>query len=306
MAKPGTTKAPTDAWPGTVVAAYGRRCIVQADDGKRIPCQASSRHMHPVCGDRVSIASTGTDCGRVVSISDRKNLFSRSGSTRTKHFAANISQLAIITACEPPVDDDLLARMLIGATDAGLEVVVILNKSDLSDRLPTARAALAPFRDLGHRVIEMSAREEVSALRAALDGHRTLLIGQSGMGKSTIVNRLVPDANARTAEISSWLGTGKQTTTASHLYGIGPRSEIIDSPGVSRFGLAGMGADAIQGGFPEFIVHASGCRFADCMHLSEPQCAVGAAAESGLVHPRRLALYRRILENEIPARGRRN
>lgn len=304
MARSAKARAATDGMPGTVVAAYGRRCIVQTDDGTRVPCQASSRHMHPVCGDRVRIDMTGTDSGRVVSISERSNLFGRSGSTRTKHFAANISQLAIITACEPPVDDDLLARMLIGATAAGLDVLVILNKSDLSDRLPAARAALAPFRNLGHRVIEMSALGEVSGLRAALEGQRTLLIGQSGMGKSTIVNRLVPDANARTAEISKWLGTGKQTTTASHLYHLGVGTEIIDSPGVSRFGLAGMGADAIQRGFPDLLAHAGDCRFADCMHLSEPQCGVTAAAAQGLVHPRRLALYRRILENEAP-RGRR-
>jgi len=306
MVPPGKAKPVPDGTPGTVVAAYGRRCIVQTDSGDRIPCQASNRHMHPVCGDLVAIAMTGTDSGRVVSISERKNLFGRSGSTRTKHFAANISQLAIITACEPPVDDDLLARMLIGAIAAGLEVLVVLNKSDLADRLPAARAALAPFRNIGHRVIEISAREDISALRTALDGHRTLLIGQSGMGKSTIVNRLVPDAHARTAEISTWLGTGKQTTTASHLYRIGTEAEIIDSPGVSRFGLAGMTAATIQRGFPDLFAHGGACRFSDCMHLTEPQCAVAEAAASGMIHPRRLALYRRILGIEVSARGRRN
>lgn len=295
-------RAPTAGLDGTVIAAFGRRCIVRLASGDALACLQTGRAEQPVCGDRVSVQRTGESTGQVVAIAARSNLYSRRTGARTKRIAANISQLLAVTACEPAIDDELLCRFLIAAEDAGIRVMIALNKIDLRSRLNACRKLLEPFRMLGYPIVELSASEDISPVLAALRGHRTLLVGQSGMGKSTIINRLVPDANARVAEISRHLGTGRQTTTSSRLYAVEPDIEVIDTPGVSQFGLAAMDLTQILRGFPEFLPHAIHCRFPDCQHLSEPDCAVQASVESGLVHPRRLQLYRQIRQIDIRSR----
>ena len=284
-----------------MTAAFGKRCIVRLDDGDVLACLQTGRAEQPVCGDRVSIQKAGAGTGQVVAIAARSSLFSRGTSTRTKRIAANISHLLVVTACEPAIDDELLCRFLIAGENAGLRIVIALNKIDLPLAIDRSRRLLDPFRTLGYPVIELSAIQDISPLLPALAGHRTLFVGQSGMGKSTIVNRLVPDANARVAEISRHLGTGKQTTTASRLYTVAPDIELIDTPGVSQFGLAAMDLSQLLLGFPEFLPHAPHCRFPDCAHIAEPDCAVHAAVAAGMVHPRRLQLYRRIRQIDMRA-----
>lgn len=292
---PGTAGA-LDA---TVIAAFGRSCIAQLDSGENLPCLLSGKQMHPVCGDRVSVRKAGNAQGHILAVAPRRNLYSRSSGARTKLIAANLSQVVAIAACEPSIDDELLCRFLIAAENAGVGAAIALNKTDLLEKLPAARRLLDPFRLQGYPVLEFSAKQDIAPLLRALRGHRTLLVGQSGMGKSTIVKRLVPDAEVRIAEISRRLGTGKQTTSSSRMYAIAPDVELIDSPGVSQFGLAGMDTAGIQRGFPEFLPYAGNCRFSDCRHLAEPDCAVRAAGESGSVHPRRLALYQHILRTDV-------
>lgn len=300
---PAPVAAPPGALRATVVAAFGRSCVAQLETGEKLTCLLSGRQAHPVCGDSITLKLDGRDRGHVLAIAPRRNLYSRATGHRTKLLAANISQIAVITACEPAIDDELLSRFLIAAGNANVPPMIVLNKVDLLDKLQTGRRMLEPFRGQGYSILEISARQDIAPLHNMLSGQRTLLVGQSGMGKSTIVNRLVPDAEARIAEISRRLGTGKQTTTAARLYALERQGEtigeIIDSPGVSQFGLADMDARGIERGFPEFAPYAGKCRFADCRHLTEPECAVRAAMESGSVHPRRLALYQRILRTDV-------
>jgi len=242
----------------------------------------------------------GVDAGTGVieAIAERQNEFSRASHVRRKTLAANLSQVVIVLACEPSFSDELICRMLVLAERASLPVVLALNKVDLLELRERALALLEPFRGLGYPLVEFSARSDIEPLRPYLEGQRSLLTGQSGMGKSTLLQALVPDADVRIREISHFLGAGKQTTTGTRLYPLGPGTEIIDSPGVMEFGLAGFDAAEIAAGFREFAPYLGQCRFQDCRHLVEPGCALQAATARGEIHPRRLSLYHRILRAE--------
>lgn len=276
-----------------VVAGHGRDCLVRTPAGVH-PAKARRRDLQPVAGDRVVLGAPGI----IESILPRRSAFGRASAWRTKVIAANVTQLVIVVACEPPFSDALPSRMLVAAEASALEAMFVLNKVDLGERLPAARIALAPFLDAGYRVVELSAHAGADALRPHLAGHCSVLTGQSGMGKSTLLKALVPDAEVRIREISAFLSAGRQTTTASRLYALDAGSSVIDTPGVTEFGLGGFDDRAIAAGFREFAAHAQRCRFQDCLHLAEPGCAVRAAG----IAPRRLELYARILEEERAAR----
>ena len=279
----------------TIVAGYGRECLARLEHGELLRCQVRGRQLQPVCGDRVQLARSSADQGVIEAVAPRTNEFSRAVHYRRKVVAANFDQALILVACEPSFSDELICRMLVATEQANLSALIVLNKIDLVELRERARSVLAPFLGLGYPLVEISGKLDVAPLRALLNGKRTLLTGQSGMGKSTLVNALIPDADVRIREISAFLDAGKQTTTGSHLYAIDPTTEIIDSPGLSEFGLAGMDYLNISAGFREFSAYRGQCRFQNCRHVSEPGCAVQAAAVSGAVHPRRLALYQRIV-----------
>lgn len=278
--------------PGVVVAGHGRDCLVRTARGL-VTAKARRRELQPVAGDRVSLEG-----GILESIDRRESAFSRASAHRTKVIAANVTQVAIVVACDPPFSDELPSRMLVAAETAGLDAVLVLNKIDVEGGLKDARDRLAPFRAAGYAVVELSATQDAAPLRTRLAGQRTVLTGQSGMGKSTLLKALVPEAEVRIGEISRFLSAGRQTTTAARLYTLDADSEVIDTPGVTEFGLAGLDDRAIAAGFREFAAHAGGCRFHDCLHLAEPGCAVRAAG----ISPRRLELYARIVVEERAAR----
>lgn len=282
---------------GDVVAGFGRDTLVQSDTGEMLRAHTRSRRVQTVCGDRVALDPSGTGRAIIVGVEPRKTVFSRSSARRTKILAANVTQVVVLIACEPSFSDELVARVLIAAEHAGLPTLIALNKVDLVARRAEALAQLVPFRGLGYPMIEFSARNDPEPLRTYLQRQRTVIVGQSGMGKSTLVKALVPDAAVRIREISTFLDAGRQTTTAARLYRLDAASELVDTPGVSEFGLAGLTADEIAAGFREFAAYAGRCRFPDCRHRAEPGCALAAAVEAGQLHPRRLALFRRITES---------
>ncbi|MGE3678465.1 MAG: ribosome small subunit-dependent GTPase A [Burkholderiales bacterium] len=274
---------------GTVVAGHGRDCLVRAG-GVLVRAKARNRQVQPVAGDRVMLTA-----GDIIdAVAPRSSVFARASNHRAKVIAANVTQIVAVAACEPPFSDELLCRFTVAAEWHALPIAFVLNKVDLADRRAAALAMLAPFRDIGYPVIELSAQLDASPLRPLLQGQRSVLVGQSGMGKSTLLQALVPDAEVHIQEISGFLAAGRQSTTAARLYELDDASSIIDTPGVAEFGLAGLDARAIAGGFREFAQAATCCRFNDCRHLTEPGCAVRAA-----VHPRRLVLYERILQAEL-------
>jgi ribosome biogenesis GTPase len=283
---------------GTVIAGFGRDTLVRSDDGTILRCAARARHVLPVCGDRVVLSQAQAGRPVIESVAPRRSEFARASLARTKVIAANVTQVVVLVACEPSFSDELVCRLLVATERAGLPAVLALNKVDLAERLDKARRSIDPFRNLDIPLVEFSAKLDPEPLRSRLRGHRSLLVGQSGMGKSTLVKALVPGAEVRIGEISRFLDTGRQSTTASRLYAIDRESEIVDSPGVAEFGLAGLSARELAAGFKEFAPYSGHCRFQDCRHLVEPGCAVARAAEAGQIHPRRLELYRRIAQIE--------
>ncbi|WP_345792228.1 ribosome small subunit-dependent GTPase A [Thauera sp. JM12B12] len=296
--------------PGTIVAAFGRHYEVDTAAG-RLQCYPRGKKSSYACGDEVEILRGGDGQGVIESLHPRRNLLWRSDAFREKLIAANLSHIVIVVATEPGFSDLLVSRCIAAAESQGITPLIVLNKADLAARLPAARVQLAPFRALGYEVIEVSALEGAEGLRARLGGLHAIFVGQSGMGKSTLTNALVPEANAATREISDALDSGKHTTTFARLYPLGDGAGhrlpgwLIDSPGLQVFGLAHLSADDLAEAFVDLRPFLGQCRFRDCRHDSEPGCALLAAVASGRINARRWEHFRAI-RNEIAEARRLN
>ena len=291
MARTPRADAPIEK--GLVVAAYGRRYRVELDAGREIDCVTRGRKSDVACGDRVRTAATSSGEGVIEGVEPRKTLFYRSDARRQKLLAANVTQVIVVVAARPAWSDDLVSRCLVGAEHAGIAALIALNKADLPEAAAASKT-LDLYRSLGYEVVTLIAKRDLTPLATQLSRHVTVLVGQSGMGKSTIINGLVPHASARVAEISTALGTGKHTTTHAELYHLDPTSHIIDSPGLQEFGLNHLSAQDAAHAFVEFRPWLGQCRFRDCLHLQEPGCAIKAAADRGELSERRLGSYRRL------------
>ena len=292
---------------GTVVAAHGRHAWVDTAEGAHLRCHPRGKKLEVVVGDEVRWAPAG-DEGVIEEVLPRRNLLYRQDDWRTKSFAANLDQVFFVLAGEPMFSKSQLARALIAAEVADISTVVLHNKTDL----PTAaraRERLGAYATMGVTVLDMSLKrapdEAMALVRPLLVGRRTLVMGASGMGKSSLVNLLLPDAAAAVGEISQALKAGRHTTTHTQLYWLdeGHHSAVLDSPGFQEFGLQHLTADELAEAMPDLKPHLGGCRFNNCSHRHEPGCAVRAAASAGLIHPRRMAIYETILA-EIEAAPR--
>jgi ribosome biogenesis GTPase len=255
------------------------------------------------CGDRVDIKQTSDDQGVIEAIQPRSSLLYRSNEIRQKLIAANVDQLIIVVATEPAFSDELIARALVAAESEEIEPLIVLNKCDLTDNLGAARQRLAVLVGLGYRVLELSALEHAEDLRPHLANRTSVLVGQSGMGKSTLVNALLPDAKAATREISLALDSGKHTTTHATLYHLDADSHLIDSPGLQEFGLGHLDRQDIENAFPEFRPFHGQCRFRDCLHNREPDCALIAAVDAKKIDKSRFLTYHRIVGTQRASQG---
>lgn len=277
---------------GTIVAAFGRHYEIELDDGRSVTGYPRGKKSPYACGDEVELNADG----QILAHRPRRSLLYRSDAYRQKLIAANVTQLILVVATEPGFSDLLLSRALVAAEHQSLDALIVLNKIDRSDNLADARRQLHAFIALGYRVVESAALQNVAALTPLLDGQTSVLVGQSGMGKSTIINGLFPHAAAHTREISLALDSGKHTTTYARLYRLDPNSALIDSPGLQEFGLNHLSIEEIEFGFVEFRPHQGKCRFRNCRHQSEPDCAIKSAIAAGTIHPRRMEHYRQLLK----------
>lgn len=280
---------------GRVIAAHGRQYVVELADGSLLPCFPRGKKSDIACGDRVDIKRTSDDQGVIEAIQPRTSLLYRSNEIRQKLIAANVDQIIIVVATEPAFSDELITRALVAAESEEIEPLIVLNKCDLLDKLPAARERLAPLVALGYRVLELSALDHAEDLRPYLADRTSVLVGQSGMGKSTLVNALIPEARAATREISQALDSGKHTTTHAELYHLDDHSHLVDSPGLQEFGLGHLDRQEIEIAFREFRDYLGKCRFRDCRHDREPDCALLAAIDAGKIDKTRFTTYRRIV-----------
>lgn len=280
---------------GQIVASFGRQFTVELAHGRTIACVTRGKKGGAACGDRVRVALTSPSQGVIEAILPRQSLLYRSDAFREKIIAANVTQIIIVLAAVPSFYEDLVSRCLVAAEASGIKALILLNKADLEKETARALETLQLYRDLGYPLLPLSAHSDVTPLRPFLEGETSVLVGQSGMGKSSIINALLPGIHAETREISQTLDSGKHTTTFARLYHLDTNSHIIDSPGLQEFGLHHLKPEEIDHAFIEFRPWLGRCKFNNCHHRSEPGCAVLEAVAAGSINPRRLAAYHKMV-----------
>jgi ribosome biogenesis GTPase len=276
------------------VANFGRQYLVELDAAEIIECVSRGKKREYACGDRVALTRTTSRQGVIEAADPRSTLFYRADAFRQKLIAANITQVIMVLAAIPSFDEELLNRLLVAAGHIKCEVLILLNKNDLAAETESAQKKLQLYSELGYRFLALSAKRDAGPLREFLKNQTSVLIGQSGMGKSALVNALIPDADAATREISTWLKSGRHTTTCTRLYHLDAMSHIMDTPGLKEFGLDFLTRGQIAEGFPEFAPYLGSCKFSDCWHAAEPGCAVLQAVKDGKISERRIKWLHRL------------
>lgn len=292
-----TSQTATD---GLVVVNYGKSMLIEDGAGSLHRCVARRSLGTIVCGDRVSWQQSGKQAGVITAIEPRRNTLARAdGSDRQRPLAANIDQIMIVAAPEPPLEPFLIDKYTVAAELAQTRPLLVINKIDLLDADARSRldTTLADYAEAGYPVIHTSAKQNsgIKQLAGQLAGQASILVGQSGVGKSSLIKRLLPDLDIAIGRLSKASGQGRHTTTTTTLYHLPHGGDLIDSPGVRDFRLGQVDPGALAAGFREFRRHLGKCRFNDCRHVTEPDCAVIAAAARGEISDRRLESYRRLL-----------
>jgi ribosome biogenesis GTPase len=301
---------------GLVVGLHGHHVVVETPRGERVICHARGKKNQCVVGDRVQWQAS-KDEGTIEKLEPRRNLLYRQDDIRSKQFAANLDQVLFVLAAEPVFSESQLARALISCEAAKIKPIIVLNKADLTLSFNQAMVRLAPYKRMGYQVMGLSIKPKTpmleatpdmarEALMALLIGKTTFVMGASGVGKSSLINLLLPQAELATQEISNALNSGKHTTTTTSWYWLNDgdeankQSAVIDSPGFQEFGLHHIDKMDLAKLMPDFAQYEGQCRFYNCTHMHEPQCAVLANvsdAEVGTaISSSRYAFYARVFE----------
>lgn len=288
--------------PARVTESFGRRVIVETAAGDRMSAELFGKRLTCVCGDEVMIrgpSQSSGDVAKVVSVAPRRSLFARTDSRgRTEPLAANLSLIIVIIAPNPEPDLYIADRYLAGAALAGISGALIVNKSELPGAEDSDfQARVNEYERAGYRVLRVSAKNDatVAPVRELLTNHSAMLVGQSGVGKSTLTNRLAPASERATRSLSDSTGEGRHTTVSTALFRLASGGELIDSPGVRDYAPPPVEDAMVQVGWPELMKLAPECKFNNCLHLREPGCAVLAALAENTLSARRYESYKRLL-----------
>jgi ribosome biogenesis GTPase len=284
---------------GRVVIRHGATLGIEDDCGQIIQCQTRQNIGHPVCGDQVLWQRTGETTGVVTALQPRKSVLSRPDySGREKPLAANLTQLVVVLAPRPEPSGYLLDQYLVTAELIRVKPLIAINKIDLleGEALTEFLDGFAHYETIGYPMVRVSAKLEhgLDDLIERLNGETNILVGQSGVGKSSLINALLPELEVETGRLSEATGLGRHTTSSATLYHLPQGGELIDSPGVRSFRLTDLTREELEQGFPEFRPFVGQCRFHNCSHDHEPDCAILAAVNSGQITAQRLANFQRL------------
>jgi len=287
-----------------VLVSYGGQGVVMLSDGERKRCKFRRGVGRPLCGDRVLVGRADDVSLVVESILARKNYFVRADERQRQHvIAANLDQVLIVVAARPLPSRDLVERYLLAAHSLGIEPLIVLNKTDLEVATEESAAGaqvlahMPDYEALGYSVIRTSCKTApgIKGLQSVLKDQTSILVGQSGVGKSSLINQLLPDLKIQTGALSSATGKGTHTTTSTMLYQFTGGGHLIDSPGVWEYGIWKLENHEIAAGFIEFEPWLGKCRFNNCLHNSEPGCTIKQAVADGHIRDWRYQSYLRLL-----------
>jgi ribosome biogenesis GTPase len=286
---------------GLIISHHGKTLIVENTDGNRFRCSSRQNIGQVVCGDHVVWQAINEQEGVITAIKDRQSLLVRPGfADRIKPVAANITLICIVIAPEPAPQEDLIDRYLVAAEYLKIKPVILCNKSDLLDTESTNawQKRFSVYKDIGYELLTTSTKQEhgLDQLYDILKGNSSILVGQSGVGKSSLINCLIPDKAIKVKVLSEQITQGQHTTSHSELHHLPNNGgDLIDSPGVRDFRLGHLDRHTIEQGFTEFRPFIGQCRFSDCKHINEPECAILAAVADGKIQPQRLESYQAIV-----------
>lgn len=278
---------------GRVITRYGQRQLVEDENGKVFQSVSRQNIGFSVAGDRVLFQKTKHDDAIVTAIYPRDSELKR----QDKLIAANIDQLWLVVAIEPHYEFELIDRYLIMAENSNLPIGIIVNKIELSSNKSNTENDFQHYKSLGYDVHFLSVKKQINLdfFKEQLVNKSHIFLGQSGVGKSSLINSLIPDLQLRVNEISSKSKLGKHTTTNTTIYHIPSGGDLIDSPGVREFQLDSLTELEIKSGFKEFRALSDACRFRDCRHINEPNCAVKESLDKGRINPNRYQSYLNLL-----------
>ena len=280
-----------------VVATYSRRMLLQLSDGRRVDARIKGKRIKPVCGDRVEAEPLPDEPDwMITAICSRRNQLTRPNLRgKVEVLAANIDRLLVMAAPAPEPDWSIVDRYLCAAELIDASAAVVFNKNDLQGD-ESVDPVLDDYARIGYRTVRCSAKtgHNIEAVNALLRDGVSIIVGQSGVGKSSLINRLLQDERLRVASISDKSREGRHTTVNSALLQLPDGGAVIDSPGVRDYAPA-LQPDEVVVGYREIAAAGQGCRFANCRHLREPGCAVKLAVEEGAISRRRYDSYRHLL-----------